>query len=72
MTDHTQNHDVRQRALGSGPALRIVSDRDESGHGSEAGGQKDTALPRWAVFLLVIFYCAAVWALAFWIISALF
>ena len=29
------------------------------------------SLPRWAVYGLIAFYCAAAWSFAFWIVSAL-
>lgn len=72
MTDHTQNHDVGQRARGKRPGLTLVSNRTDAGIATEAGMQPNPVLPRWAVYLLVVFYCVAIWALAFWIISALF
>lgn len=50
------------------PELRMVGSanpyRVQSGH-------EDRPLPRWIVYGLIAFYCAAAWSLAFWIVSKL-
>lgn len=49
------------------PRLRLVGSSDPFDvHAIET----DPVLPRWAVYGLITFYCAAAWSLAFWIVSA--
>lgn len=71
MTDHTQDNRSVQGSNASAH-LRVVGDRDPALDEPDTDGARRPALPRWAVYLLVAFYCVAVWSLAFWVISALF
>ncbi len=72
MTDHTQDNRSVQGRNASMAHLRLVGDRDPALDEPDTTGARRPALPRWAVYTLVAFYCVAVWSLAFWVISALF
>jgi len=71
MTDHTQDNRSVQGSNASAH-LRVVRDRDPPRDETDMARARRPALPRWAVYTLVAFYCVAVWSLAFWVISALF
>jgi len=71
MTDHSQDHELTQSRVAA-RHLRLVSSLRERGRQDSDEPFGPQKLPKWAVYLLVAFYCAAVWSLAFWIISVLF